>query len=255
MKFLLGILLSSFALNAQAKLIHYGKSAETVRIAPGGPTIFRFPSDVRTISQAKLFDIKPSNTDEPDYSVLSVTPRFKDGAGLVTFILADDSVVRTNIVIDEHAKNQTLYDFQDKAALLAQGISGKSGPPVSAMDLMRAMLRDDLVSGYKYKKVSNTVTRIGQARVELVRIYEGDQFNGYVFKLRNDDKKKDYHIDIRRLSVGRPNLAVLSQVDQMVLPPAKTKPHETTLRVVTKSTAYLTDIVLPLSVHQSKESK
>ena len=259
MKIIAGILLSCFALTSQAKLIHYSKSTETVRVAYGGPTIFRFPSEVRTISQSSIFDIKPANTDDPDYSVLSVTPRFANGSGLVTFILSDESVVRTNVVVSENAKDQTIYDFQDNATLLAQGISGKGGPPVSAMDLLRAMIRDDLVSGYKYKKISNNSAHVGQALIELVRIYEGDQFNGYVFKIKNEDKKNDYLIDIRKLSVGRPNLAVLSQVDQSVLGPKKSdpglEPIETTLRVVTKSTALLTDIVLPLSTIPTKESK
>jgi len=244
----------SFTPFAQAKLIHFGSSLETVRVSYGGPTIFRFPSEVRTISQASLFDIKPANAEDPDYSVLSVTPRFTKGSSQVVFILSNGGTVRVKIIIAEmgSANAHAIYDFQDQENLLAEGMKQPNGPSISATDLMKAMIRDDFVSGYKYRKLSSTKSRMGQIVVSLIRIYEGDQFNGYVFTAKNIHKKKSYKIDVRRLFVGRPNLAVLSQVDNPVLKPGKSEGSETVIRIVTKATALYSDVVLPVSVHSDK---
>ncbi len=69
-----GLMLS---VNTFAKDIYYGTGPELVNISK--ETIFRFHKQVRTISQAHRFEIKPADPDDPDYSVLSIRPRFTKG--------------------------------------------------------------------------------------------------------------------------------------------------------------------------------
>ena len=74
---------------ASARDLLYGRARETVPVAFGSETIFRFPLEVKTITEASRFDIHPANSEEPDYSVLIVKPRFSEGSSDVTFLLSD----------------------------------------------------------------------------------------------------------------------------------------------------------------------
>jgi hypothetical protein len=56
--------------NAEAKTVSYGSAVEQVRIKHGGPTIFRFPKAVQTITGASRLQIKPANDADPSYTVL-----------------------------------------------------------------------------------------------------------------------------------------------------------------------------------------
>ena len=57
-----------FSANLQAEDIYYGSGPKLVKISK--ETIFRFHKQVRTISQAHKFEIKPADPNDPDYSVL-----------------------------------------------------------------------------------------------------------------------------------------------------------------------------------------
>ena len=68
---------------AEARTIYFGSETEVVPLVYGGPTILRFPGEIRTISQAQRFQIKPANADSPNYALLAVTPLFTTGSSEV----------------------------------------------------------------------------------------------------------------------------------------------------------------------------
>jgi hypothetical protein len=237
---------------AHGKTIYYGTSVETITIVHGGPTIFRFNEQVKTISRASKFSISPSDKESPDYTTLSVTPRFSKGSSKVTFLLADGAVVSTKIVIvpkNIPEKNDNFYDFLPKEKLIEK----KKESNVTDLDLMKAMLRWENVVGYKTKTFYRTVNSGSkQLSAKIIRVYTGPKFNGYVVKVTNKSKKKSYQIDLKSLSIGNPNQAILSQVDRKVLGPKGSGNETTYLRVVAKSTSVYYGINLPVGPANQK---
>ncbi len=246
--YLVGILLLVFLLvsRAEAKVVVYGTGAEQVRIKHGGPTIFRFPKAVQTISGASKLQIKPANASDPSYTDLEVTPRFTNGVNEVIFFLVDKSVVRTKIIVSPNdPAADGLYDFKSRES--AEAGDSENAPVISEVELLKAMVRDDAVSGYKLYRVSQSFpSKNSSARAELIRIYRGSPFNGYVFKLTNTSWKKNVEVDVRHLTVGEPNLAILSQSDETTLFPNGKGVSETLIRVVAKNTSSSSDVILAM---------
>ena len=92
MSWMLGV--AAVSGSAEARTIYFGTDTEIVPLIYGGPTILRFPMEVRTISQAQKFEITPTSADSPNYAVLSANPRFTSGSSDVAFILSALSRVR-----------------------------------------------------------------------------------------------------------------------------------------------------------------
>lgn len=237
------------SLSAQARVIYYGSETETITLSYGGPTIFRFNQEVKTISQASKFQIKPADDQEPNYAVLSVKPRFTRGENKVTFLLADGAVINARLVIVPKAlpeKIDSFYDFKPKESLIEKNESESN---VSELELMKAMMKWDQVAGYNVKVISRSInTGVSGVSAKLVRVYTGPKYNGYIYKISNDSKHT-YNIDIRNLSLGRINLALLSQVDQNVLKPKK----DTFLQVVAKPSSVYYSVNLPVVQKKSQQ--
>jgi hypothetical protein len=245
--FFMSFILSSHAL---ARQIYYGSETESVNVAYGGPTIFRFNEPVKTISQASRFTISPADEENPNYAVLSVTPRFSEGKDKVTFILADGAVVNVRIVTTSKAipeRSDSFFDFKPKESLLESMDKGQDAAVISELELMKAMIRGDGVTGYKTEPMSRLVnTGIANISARLVRIYTGPKYNGYVFKIKNQDTKKKYLVNLEKLTLGQPNTALLSQVDRKVLG-ASEKDNFAYLRIVAKPTSIYYNVNLPVA--------
>ena len=243
------ILYTLFSTTVHAKTIYYGSKTEPVSIVYGGPTIFRFNEEVKTISQAAKFSIKPTDQKDPSYSVLSITPRFTKGTSLVSFILSNGAVVNLKISILSKAhieKTDSFYDFEPNKNLIASNDDKESN--VTDLDLMKSMIRWKSVVGYKERAILRDVqTGKKGLSTKLVRIYTGPKYTGYIFKIKNNSRKK-YSLDIKNLTLGRPNVSLLSQVDQKVLKPRGV----TFLRVVAKSTSVYYKVNLPFGDFESK---
>jgi hypothetical protein len=234
-----------------ARKIYYGSSKETVTLAYGGPTVFRFDEEVKTISQASRFKIETSDAENPDYKMLSITPRFTKGSNNISFILSNGAVVQTRLVVVPKSlpdKIDSFYDFIPKDHLIEKSVRNHEADNVSEMELMKAMIRFDQIVGYKVKSVTRTVnTGIKGLNAKLVKVYSGPKYNGYIFKLRNKKSKKSYAIDLRALSLGRPNLALLSQVDNKILKAKGKGKNVTFLRIVAKPTSVYYSVKLPIA--------
>src|SRR5579872_188725 len=232
---------------AIAKAVYYGSMPEQIRIKHGGSTIFRFPKAVQTITGAGRLTIKPANDADPTYTVLSVTPRFTNGVNEVAFFLADGSVIKTKIVVtpsDPAADN--FYEFKPRDALDADQ-ADPNAPKISEVELLKAMVRDDDVSGYKVTRLSSDMpSKLNSASVELLRVYKGSPFNGYVYRVTNTSWRKTVEVDVRHISVGDPNLAILAQSDEERLFPKGKGTHQTLVRVVAKNTSSSRDVILAM---------
>ena len=233
--------------DAMAKAVFYGSTAEQVRIRHGGSTIFRFPKAVQTITGAGRLTIKPANDADPTYTVLSVTPRFTNGVNEVAFFLADGTVIKTKIVVSpSDPAADSFHEFKPRDAIDAdQG--DPNAPKISEVELLKAMVRDDDVSGYKVMRLSSDMpSKLNSASVELLRVYKGSPFNGYVYRVTNTSWRKTVEVDVRHISVGDPNLAILAQSDEDRLFPKGKGTYQTLVRVVAKNTSSSRDVILAM---------
>ena len=252
------LVLKALVSRAEAKVVYYGSGAEQVRIKHGGPTIFRFPKAVQTITGASRLQIKPANDADPSYTVLAVTPRFTNGVNEVAFFLSSGEVVRTKIIVSPNdPAADGLYDFKAHDALDQGGMDQENAPVITEVELLKAMVRDDQVAGYKVMRVSDSVpSKEGSVEVELIRIYRGSPFNGYVYRLTNKSGAKKVDVDVRHITVGDPNLAILSQSDEAVLFPKGKGAFQTLVRIVAKNTSSSRDVILAMETEkESANSK
>lgn len=227
----------------RAKTIYYGSETEAVTISYGGETIFRFNEPVKTISRASDFSIETADKANPDYAILSVTPRFTKGKSKITFLLANGAVVSTNIETVSNTipeKTDSFYDFIPKSSLIEK--DGNVTSDITDIDLMKSMIRREEVLGVEQRPLEREIdSGVADLKAKLVRLYTGAKFNGYVFKLTNGSKAKTYAVDLRYLSLGKPNLALLSQTDQ-----DKLKPSESTFfRIVAKPSSVYYNLNIP----------
>ncbi len=242
------LLFSLFSAQAEARTVYYGSTPETIRVAYGGQTIFRFEKPVRTVSQASRFSIKPVDDESPNYAMLSVEPRFLKASSPVSFILTDGSIVNTRLVVvaaDTAEKVESIYDFKAQSSLASRT---SDTPQLGRIDLMKALIRGDFVAGYEIKDLSMELsTGLENVKATLVRLYTGQEFNGYVFRIENHNERARVEVDVRKLKIGNPNLAIFSSVDRDVLEPKGTPRSIAELRIVAKPASLTTEVTLPIA--------
>jgi hypothetical protein len=229
-------------------------------------TLFRFPIEVKTITEANRFEIRPANPDEPDYSVLVVKPRMSKGSADVTFLLSDGSIARTQLIISNrpNLKKDSIYDFKPRDDLLSSNPSvaestanAKHDPmEISELDLLRAMIRNEEVSGFDVSKYSTSIP-IGSPHLsaELVKVYRGRDLNGYVYHLKIDSGGHYYEVDLKSLALGQPNLAVVSQIDRKVFGGDKPESREVFLRIIARPGTTASKVILPVAIKSDAKSE
>lgn len=240
-----------------ARVVYFGNETETVPLVANEETLLKFPSEVRTISRAQRYEIQPADAEQPSYSLLKVRPRFSSGSGSVVFILNDGTTIQTKLVVvpsGSPEKTSGLYEFRPKEAMLQEALGKEATSTMSDLDLMKAMIRGDEVSGYDVKSVSRPVNPgFRGVTTTLVRVYTGNRFNGYVFEIANTTKDKKLLINIQNLMLGEPNLAILSNVDSPLVEPGNGERAKTFLRVVAKPTSIYSKLALPIEVVEKKQ--
>ncbi len=240
-----------FSQTVRGNVLYYGSEPESINLVFGESTIVRFDEEVKTISQASNFEIEPANPQDPDYRVLTIKPRENKGSSSVTFILANDVVINTKIsVVTSNLlkKRDSFYDFKAKSLQVDPTAQAGIGSSVSEIELMKAMIRADKVIGYTDQAMSDKInTGIEGVAAQLVKVYTGPKYHGYIFKVTNTSKSKTYALDVKSLTLGRPNVALLSQADENVLYPAPHEQTATLLRIVAKPTAVYHSVTLPIA--------
>lgn len=229
-----------------AREIIYGDSTEQLTIVHGEETILRFPSFVKTVSNVSDFQISPVDKTDPDYTLLAIKPIFRKSKGKILFVLDDGSLIKVLVRTIKKglpSKTDSFYEFISKKSVIKKDQNITS---ISELELMKAMIRDDNVTGYKLRSLVRTIWTIDKGlKAKLIKLYTGKNFNGYVFRLENTLSKKTLKINPERIYLGRPNQAILSQIDDIKLYPKKIGKAVTYLRIVAKPTTIYSDIKLP----------
>lgn len=250
-KNILIIMTMFFSIDGFSKEIYYGSTPELVTISK--ETILRFQQNVRTISQAHRFEIKPSDPNDPDYSVLSIRPRFTKGISKIAFVLSDGSVVNLKLKIVKKSKHdEPFYDLKPKSMLIER--SEKNIPALTVMDFMRSVDSDAQIVGFKRKVKSNWVSTgdIRGVRAKLIREYSGKEYKAFVIKLTNIYKSKKYQVPLDKITFNNSEMALMSLIDHDTLYPRKTGVSSTLLKVIAKPTAAISDLKLTIIPQKMK---
>ena len=247
------LVLTGISEAAIARPVVYGNKPQTLQVTFGTPVLMRFDHPVKTVTNVAQFAIRPASEENPDYSNMMVEARSRKASSFVTFILADGAIVRTKLVAisgNTAESSDSVFEFRAADAGSDNGPgAGTKSSETQGLDLMKAMIRGDKVMGYEVRDLNKSVaTDNSGVSAELVKIYAGGEFNGYVFELTNQSRQKTYDIDVRRLRVGEPNLAVLSQADRKTLTTLGTDESKTILRVVARQGSAYRDVVLPVGI-------
>lgn len=241
------ILLALYSQNADAKTIYFGNEATAIRVSAGMPTLLRFPKEVKNILRGDRFTIKPASEESPNYSVLSIEPRFSSGSSEVLFLLADGQTISLKItIVSKDISASTNYIFEPREESDSKEDVEENKSTTGEVDLLKQIIRGDKPIGYSVTDLSREIENEGPIKIKLVRLYQSNQFTGYVFKLKNESYKKEIQIDVRNLAIGKPNLAILSQIDEATLSKDGKLGSETYLRVVTKSGSSSRNLIIPM---------
>lgn len=240
---------------SDAKILYYGTVPEMVSIVYGQTTILHFNQEVKTISQASQFIIEATDPANPNYQLLAIRPRDLKSEDKLTFILANEAVVTLNIkTVPAHQPDKTdnMYDLRPKDEEVDPMSREDKGANITELELMKAMIRNDSIVGYQYKALVRTIPS-GEKDIvaQLIKVYTGPKFNGYVFKVQNTSKASRYAIDLKSLTFGKPNVALLSQSDHQVIPELGI----TYLRIVTKPTSTYYEVTLPIAPMGKKQGE
>lgn len=242
---------------ASARPINYDDKPIALEIKYGKATVLRFDSKVSSVQNAEKYEIGPLNDQQPNYAEMSVRPRTTSGVDTVNFHLADGSVVMIKLIPITGAKADgvdTFFALTKKqrtstptaADLLGQVNSEDEEDGKAA--LMKALILGSKARGYQVRQVDKPLkTGLTGVEATLERVYAGKDLNGYVFKLVNTASQSKYEIDIRRLKIGEPNLALMSQVDRKVIEPEQTGRNVARLTIVALPSSLSRDVILPVS--------
>lgn len=244
--------LCCIAHTAFAKIVYYDDGTETVPIVRNNTIVFRFNEEVKTISQVSQFKIEPADSENPNYSVLSVSPRFSRGDSKVTFVLSSGTVVNLRLVVvpkEIVGQTDSFFDFKQAESKIE---SPHEAAKTTELALMKAMIAYEQAPGFKVQRVKKEVD-VGDPSLRLVldSVYLGPKFNGYVFNVYNLKKTK-LSFDLTNFMWGSPNRAILSQVDDAELEAAGQSGSYTKLRVVSLPVRNTQNIFLPTAPIEKK---
>lgn len=244
-----------------ARTITVGEKPVNVDIRYGKATVLRFDAKVSSVQNAEKYEISALNEQSPNYAELQVKPRSSSVSEVVTFHLADGNLVKLKLVPVTGPAGEALETFhaikrKDQGKLPKIATSPESDPSVddsgkddtSKVELMKALILGGKARGYQIKSLEKPLkTGLSGVDASLVRVYSGKELNGYVFHIVSHAAKSTYEIDIRRLKLGEPNLALMSQVDRKTLEPESTGRNEAFLTIVARPSSLSREVVLPVT--------
>ena len=82
----------------------------------------------------------------------------------------------------------------------------------SLYDLLKHQFEKRRIETEGFVLRSTVDTKVDGISCQLVRVYTGSKFNGYIFKISTAAKDKDFLIDVTKLTLGSPNTAILSPI-------------------------------------------
>lgn len=243
--------------NAGARSLQYGDAPITLEIPYGKSTVLRFDSKVSSIQNAEKYEIGPLNDQQPNYAELSVKPRTTSGGDTVNFHLADGAIVKLRLlaVTNTHGEGvETVHTLKkvlpEPAAITKDLLPDPSDDEMGdgKVALMKALILGTKLRGYQIRPLGTPVkTALDGVEATLEQVYAGRDYTGYVIQIVNKDATRQFEIDIRRLKIGEPNLALMSQVDRRVIEREASGRNIAKLTIVALPSSLSRDVVLPLA--------
>lgn len=251
--FLTALLMVQTSLAGEVKDVFFGTATESIEVPFGEKTLLLFSKKIKSHSKTSSYQIKPEDESNPDYTTFTISPNFTSGESRVSFVLEDGKVARLRFKTIPNPSSgfmELRYEIKPKAY-----VDVSKAPPIGEVELLKAMIRDDSVLGYKRRVLSKSVPSGRQGvKAKLVRTYKGRNLHGYVFHLKSEMIRTKVKVDVKRLKLGSPNLAILSQSDVSVLSPkGKKGSNETYLRIVAKPSSQYKAVLMPLDSKSKKK--
>ena len=203
----------------------------TVAVGANGVTV-RLPEFVRVVTPSAGYDIRPlaaprpaqpgangasapaAATDVRVFVVRALRPQAADQP--VTFLMADDRSLTVNFVpAAAGAREDGFVDLRwEKRAAPSSGRVLSAGDQFLSAErsLLVAMLRDDRAVGRKVLQQPVALAGHPDLEVVLVRTFESEGLVGAVYTVRNTSSET-VQLNQTVLALGKPNRAVLTQMD------------------------------------------
>lgn len=240
----------------------------------------QFPLPVKMVPvMPKYTDIKPQRSNqESDYNnqkqkaddvtVFSIPPNLKKPDSAV-FLLANGKSLLVNFIPAVSQVSDAFYQIKYIRNSNSNFYASNSKYFLSdEKDLMVSMLKDDEKFGRKKENVDIDFKEYPEISFKVVRAYEANKLQGYVFKIRNN-LKNEISINPTILKIGNPNRIVMIQNDHDVLDScdknADASPTGTgcysILRIVMRSDTSVNDLAtlknskMPFVVNLNKDEK
>ncbi len=217
------------------KEVIYSKHKKVISVLYDKVTILRFKRPVKTINNAKGFEIFPSDQSDPDYTQLSIKPIFRKSKADIDFFLDDGEVVRLKVITVLNKKYNTdlIYDFISKEDKIE---SKKHKVNDTALDKFKKMILRKKVIGF-IKIPTNKIVdyKKDEFEIELLSVFKNSRYNGYVFEYRNLNKWKSYNLNIENLSLGKEIELIYGHIEKDYLLRRSTKIYSSKIYVLTKT--------------------
>ena len=207
----------------------------TISVAAAGVTI-RMPEFVRVVTPSANYEIRPLAQPKPpaapgaaaapaqspqDVRVFLVRP-LRPGAGEqpVTFLMAEDRSLTVRFVASvAGTPEESFVDVRwvKRTPASAQRATAAGDQFLGAeRTLLTTMLRDEHALGWKVALQPVPLSGYPDLEVTLVRTYETDGLTGAVYLARN---RSSATVELNQtvLALGKPNRAVLTQMDHSEL--------------------------------------
>lgn len=177
--------------------------------------VVEFPDWVRVVSPSESFDISPVEAAEDGVKHLRVVPKGEPESEVLSVSLANGSVVELELV---HVEGARRYAQIEGAGQTVSARVGETDALEADRELLVAMFAD-AVERRMVLHEDLEFEEYPELAFELVRQHTGDEGRvGYTFRLTNRSTEAlRLHPEV--LSVGWPNRATLTQVDEEVLMP------------------------------------
>lgn len=134
----------------------------------------------------------------------------------ITFILANDKPV--NVLVTPMVKGESYVELKFPPASIRKNEVADSPYLRNEMALMLTMLRDDNASNRRVLNEKLTIPEYPQLSFRLVRDFRADGLTGFVFLVENTTKEA-IRVNHTILQFGRPNRAVMIQMDHEIMEP------------------------------------
>ena len=229
-KFLLYFILSYIPMKSYAQNIYIQEGYPVfIPIDHNSGATIEFPMPVKMVPvMPKYFNLKPQkamqqqsayNQQKPqadDVKIFSIAPNSKKEDTAV-FLMSNGKSVQVNFIPSSLTVSDSFYQL--KYQKNNNNLNYASNAKFFLSDeknLMISMIKDDVKYGRKKVKAELNFKEYPEIEFKLVREFESNKLQGYVFKIKNKTNNV-IQINPNILKIGNPNQIIMIQNDHDIL--------------------------------------